>query len=230
MSETLSQLQQTNPGLGLSGIDGSAFGRYGRALHRPDPSQVIARAEAILPASDEVVYEASVPELEASTAFNSAVANEVFGGMPIQVGWCYGRNSRMGGLEYHKGSEVVVCLTDVVLLLGHVQDIAYGERISYDSDRVEAFYAPANSVVELSPWCLHFAPIHVRAGEQFATLVYLPKGTNGPLTFDVPAMEENVMLFGINKWLIVHPDAEDLVADGAYPGVVGDDIVVQPIP
>ena len=49
------------------------------------------------------------------------------------------------------------------------------------------------------------------------------------LTFSVPPQGENRLLFAINKWLIVHPDAKGLVDDGAYPGMVGDDIIVKPV-
>jgi hypothetical protein len=84
-------------------------------------------------------------------------------------------------------------------------------------------------VAELSPWCLHFAPIHTTEGGRFATLVYLPKGTNEPLPFAAPEEGENRLLFAVNKWLLVHPEAEALVRDGAYPGLVGADVVVTPV-
>lgn len=229
MSDTLSRLRAANPALNLLPVSAPEFARYGRPLTRHDPSEVIAKARAILPAAEGVAYEPSVAALEAPTAFTTAIVNEVYGGMPTQVGWCYGRNLQMAGLEYHKGSEVIVCLTDAVLLVGHVQDIAFGEEIRYDTRKVAAFYAPAGAVVECSPWNLHFAPIHTTEGGSFATLVYLPKGTNEPLTFNVPKVGENRLLFAINKWLLVHPDVEGLVKAGAYPGLVGADIVVTPV-
>ncbi len=196
---------------------------------------MIAKAQTILPTTERVAYEPSVAALEAPTAFTTAIVNEVFGGMATEVGWCYGKNLRMAGLEYHKGSEVNVCLTDAILLVGHVQDIAFGERmgcirgITYDTRKVAAFYAPAGAVVELSPWNLHFAPIHTTEGGSFATLVYLPKGTNEPLPYTVEKVGENRLLFAVNKWLLVHPDVEGLVKAGAYPGLVGADIVVTPV-
>jgi hypothetical protein len=229
MSETLSKLQRANPGLGLLAVDSPEFERYGRLLTRYDPGEMIARAKAIMPQSTGIVYEPSVPKLEEPAALNTTLLREVYGGMPMQVGWCYGRNLQMSGLEYHKGSEVDVCLTDAVLLVGHVQDIVFGHEIRYDTRKVAAFYAPAGSVVELSPWNLHFAPIHVARGGDFATLVYLPKGTNEALPFHVDPVGENKLLFAINKWLIVHPGATGLVAQGAYPGMVGDDILVTPV-
>lgn len=229
MSDILSRLRAANPALNLLPVSDPAFERYGRFLTRYDPSEVIAKAKAILPTSERVVYEPSVAALEAPMAFNTAVIQEVFGGMPTQVGWCYGRNLRMAGLEYHKGSEINVCLTDVILLVGHVQDIVFGEQITYDTRQVAAFWAPAGAVVELSPWNLHFAPIHTTEGGSFATLVYLPRGTNERLPFNVEKVGESRLLFAVNKWLLVHPDIEGLVKAGAYPGLVGADIVVTPV-
>ncbi|MHB0858589.1 MAG: DUF4867 family protein [Anaerolineae bacterium] len=229
MSDTIRKLQAANPHLGLLPVDAPAFGRYGRVLSGYDASQVIARAKPLVPPAEGVVYEPSIAELEAPAAFNEAIAREVYGGMPVQVGWCYGKNVQMAGLEYHKGNEVVVCLTDVILLVGLVQDIAYGEQVTFDTSTVRAFYAPEGSAVELAAWTLHFAPIQVTKDTGFATLIYLPRGTNAPLEGEVTRQGENALLFGVNKWLIVHPDAAALVADGGYPGMVGADIVVQTI-
>ncbi len=229
MNDTLRKLQAANPTLNILSVDDPAFQRYGVCHTRYDATEMIARAKALLPQADGVVYEASVPALEEPSALNTAIIQEVYGGMPTQVGWCYGKNVQMAGLEYHKGAEIDVCITDAILLVGHVQDIVWGEEIRYDTRKVAAFYAPAGSVVELSTWNLHFAPIHAHQGGSFATLVYLPRGTNEDLTFSVDKVGENKLLFAINKWLIVHPGAAGLVKAGAYAGMVGDDIFVTPV-
>ena len=65
-------------------------------------------------------------------------------------------------------------------------------------------------------------------GGGFATLVYLPTGTNEPLPFGVPKVGENRLLFAVNKWLLAHPDVASLREAGAYPGLWGDDIIVTP--
>ncbi len=224
----LRMLQAVNPRLQIRSVEAPEFAPYGRVLPY-DASAMIARAQRILRPVTGVAYEPSVPALEAPETLNTAIINEVYGGMPTQVGWCYGQNLQMSALEYHKGTEVNVCITDVVLLLGLVQDIVYGDEITYDTAKVAAFYAPAGCVVEFFPWNLHYAPIHVGKGESFATLVYLPKTTNQALTFSVPKGGENRLLFAINKWLIAHPDAADLARDGAYAGMRGDDIIVNPV-
>jgi hypothetical protein len=233
MSDVLARLQAANPALDILPVSDPTFQRYGRLLTRYDASEIIARAQRILPATPGVAYEPSVAALEEPCAFSQAMVQEVYGGMPTQVGWCYGSNLAMNALEYHRGSEVDVCLTDVVLLVGHVQDICWGDdlergQIGYDTAQVAAFYAPAGAVVELSPWNVHYAPIHCVAGGSFATLVYLPRLTNEPLPFAVPAVGENRLLFAVNKWLLAHPSVAALREAGAYAGLVGDDIVITP--
>lgn len=229
MSDTLAKLQRANPQLGFQTVGATTFARYGRVLTRYDASEMIARAQRILPRTEDIAYQPSVAALEESSALNRAITREIYGGMPVQLGWCYGQNLQMAGLEYHKGTEVNVCLTDVVLLLGDVRDIDYADPVTYDTGKVAAYLAPAGSVLEFYPWNLHFAPIHVVRGGSFATLVYLPKSTNEPLPYSVERIGENRLLFAINKWLIVHPGASALVRQGAHPGMVGNDIYVNPI-
>lgn len=229
MNATLARLHAANPHLRILAIDDDAFTRYGRLLTAYDPQEMILRAQAILPTTEGIVYEPAVPALEVPSAMNTAIERGIYGGMPVQVGWCYGRNLQMAGLEYHKGCEVNVCLTDVVLLVGDERDIVYGRQISYDTTKVAAFYAPAGSVIEFHPWNLHYAPIQALRPCQFATLVYLPRGTNYLLPFQVPQSGENRLLFAVNKWLLIHPAQVTTVAQGAYPGLVGDDIFVTAV-
>jgi len=229
MTDTLKKLRAANPDLDIKAIDDPAFLEFGRLLTRFDPAEMIARAKALDPQVTGVAYEPSVAALEASCDCNRAIAREVFGGMPVQVGWCYGQNLEMNALEYHKGIEVNICATDVVLLVGNALDITWGQKITFSSAKVAAFYAPAGSVVEFHCWNLHYAPIHVKAGDDFLTLVYLPKGTNEPLPYTFDKVGENQLLFAVNKWLIAHPDVQSLSDDGAYPGIIGADIKLNPI-
>jgi hypothetical protein len=228
MEDTLKKLQAANPGLTMLSIADPELARFGRLLSY-DASEMVARTKAILPETERVVYQASVPALEEPSALNTAIFQEVYGGMPMQVGWCYGHNLGMRGLEYHKGSEVNVCVTDTVFLLGSVLDVKFGEDILFDTADVVAFYAPEGSVVEFAPWNLHLAPNHVREGGAFCTLVYLPRGTNEPLPFAVEKSGESRLLTAVNKWLIAHPDSQGMVDRGVYPGMVGSDIVLNPV-
>ena len=58
-------------------------------------------------------YVPSEPKLELS-ALQTFVEQNYYGGMNVQIGYCNGNNSNLGGLEYHKGSEINVAMTDMV--------------------------------------------------------------------------------------------------------------------
>jgi len=73
------------------------------------------------------------------------------------------------------------------------------------------------------------APISVRQGEQFCVLVYLPRGTNEVLGFEVPQVGENRLLRAVNKWMMGHPSLERMIQSGVYPGLVGENPTVKPI-
>ncbi len=228
-NDVLARLQQANPALDIKHISDPSFERFGHNLPQYDATEMLARTKAILPETERVVYETSVPALEEPSDLNTALIREVFGGMDTQIGWCYGHNLALNGIEYHRGSEVNVCITDTVFLVGHVQDVEFGDEIRYDTAKVRAFYAAEGSVVEFSPWNMHLAPIHVEDGGAFCTLVYLPRGTNEPLDFEVPQIGENRLLRAINKWLMAHPSLERMVEGGVYPGLTGDNVTITPI-
>ncbi len=135
--------------------------------------------------------------------------------MPVQVGICYGFNSKLNGLEYHVGSEIVVAITDTVLLVAHLNDMD-GKTIN--SDKVVGVFVPAGSAFKMYETTLHFAPCKVN-DEGFKTLIILPKGTNLPLENKT----DDELLFAANKWLIVHPENQN----GAYVGIEGENIEVK---
>lgn len=61
----------------------------------------------------------SMPEAE-------LLSNNIYGGMPIQIGYCNGTNTKLNCLEYHRDSEIDIAADDVVLLLGRQQDAMGG--------------------------------------------------------------------------------------------------------
>ena len=221
MISTLDLIHKYNPDLDILPVSHPAFARFGRLLNGPiEAACAYARAH-VLPGSG-VVYEPAIAGLEADEALMAWLTDAVYGGMPAQLGWCYGHNNRLDGLEYHKGNEVLIAVTDVVLLVGHFDDLQWEPAPAYDSSLVRAFYAPQGSVVEFYAGCLHFAPIQVSAKTGFCTLIALPRGTNTSLE-TVPAKTgEAALLFARNKWLIVHPEAHELVNSGAYVGIKGE--------
>ena len=64
MSDTLTRLQAANPTLNILPVSDPAYRRYGRLLTRYDATELIARAQRILPQTAGVAYEPSVSALE----------------------------------------------------------------------------------------------------------------------------------------------------------------------
>lgn len=227
MQPILQKLQQINPDLAIKPVSDPGFARYGRVVNGLGGDLALTYARRQAAPGSGVVYEPAVPGLEADAALAETASRIVYGGMPVQIGWCYGRNDRLNGLEYHKGVEVIVPVTDVVLLLGRVDDIQWNSEPSYDTSLVEAFYAPAGSSVELSANCLHYAPVHTSDKEGFVTLIILPRRTNTALDAPVAQQGENRLLFARNKWLLVHPEDAGDVQAGAFVGLRGVNIRVK---
>ena len=197
------------------------FQEYGCVLDGYDYCELFEKlAQTIIP-REGIVYIASQASLE-----NCEVAKEMqdrgFGGYPVQLGYVNGINRTMNCLEYHKSSEFNIAMDDIILILGKEQDIVEGK---FDSSLCKAFLVPAGTGVELYGTTLHYAPFHVEDGGYRVACV-LPKGTNAPKTNSEVKNFEDKMCFGVNKWLIAHPDAGE-VADGAYVGITGDNITFE---
>jgi hypothetical protein len=164
------------------------------------------------------VYIAADNELEAILDKNE-IEQEFYGNMPCQIGFCNGKNSKLNGLEYHKGSEIIVAVTDLILLLGDVRDIEEGV---YQSEKLKAFYLEKGEAVEIYGTTLHFAPCKVLE-EGFKSIVILPQGTNLPLT----KKTNNKEIFAKNKWLFIHEEATNLREKGAYTGIIGENLKIN---
>ena len=203
------------------------FTEYGRLLKGYDFSEMIDYTcqKTLVPEAGNI-YVASERGLE-ELSLSKELEQEVFGTMPIEVGYCNGMNSHLNALEYHKSSEVDVAATDLVLLLGRLQDV---NSNCYPVERIQGFYLPAGTGVELYATTLHFSPCKVD-GTGFRCVVILPLGTNLPLeTRERKACNkasEQVLLFARNKWLIAHPDNIPLQGRGTHPGLVGDNLQIH---
>lgn len=149
-----------------------------------------------------------------------AISDHCYGGMPVQLGWCNGHNTKLNCLEYHRDSEFNLGTQDFILLLAKVDDIEGGKL---DTARVKAFRAPAGTLVEVYATTLHYAPCHTDAAKGFRVLVALPWLTNT----DKPALKElapeDKLLWACNKWLLAHAESGE-AAQGAYVGLVGENI------
>lgn len=191
------------------------FKKYGRVVKDVDFKELIEEMKKT-PCPEDVVYVASVPELEALPVFYELV-ERTYGEMPVQIGYCNGKNKLLNALEYHRSSEIDVAVSDLVLMLGKRADIT--EDFQYDSANVEAFLVPAGTAVEVFADTLHYAPCNTEE-RGFRMVVILPKGTNLDLMKKHEnAIDEEKLLFATNKWVIAHPDAK---IEGAFNGIIGE--------
>ena len=163
-----------------------------------------------------------VPEEEAlQTLPESAVLGAaLFGGMPFQMGWCNGHNTRLNCLEYHRDSEFNLGTVDFILLLAKQDEIVDGKL---DTAKVKAFRVPAGTLVEVYATTLHYAPCHTDPAQGFKVLVALPKGTNT----DKPALAvkggDDAYLWACNKWLLAHAESSE-AGQGAAVALTGVNI------
>ncbi len=203
----------------VKSVTDRAFAKYGRVLALDVPD--LRKRLAGTPLTKDVVYVASDPELEACAEFDQ-IRDSVFGGMPIQIGYCNGDNHTLDAVEYHRNSEINIPLDGAVFLLGSQQDIA--DDFTYDTSKMEAFAAPAGAVVEFYATTLHYAPCSA-SEDGFRVAVILPKGTNT----DAPALSgsfpEDRLMTAKNKWLIAHEES-GLGAQGAFVGLKGENLTV----
>ena len=196
----------------------SRFAPYGQVLEGYDFTDLIRVLEESTPCpEDGTVYVPSEPALEALPIFGE-VRDRGFGGMPIQIGYCNGVNTRLTCLEYHRTSEIDIAATDMVFLVARQPEIENGVLTT---DKVKAFFIPKGTAVELYATTLHYAPAAV--GHGFRMGCVLPRGTN----LEAPAItqkgKEDRLLWGANKWVIASKGTDE-AAQGAYVGLVGPEV------
>lgn len=163
-------------------------------------------------------YEPAIEALETCGIFD-AMQNRAYGGLPIQIGMCWGYNTKLNCLEYHRDSEINVGEQDFILLLAKEDEIEDGQL---DTAKVKAFRVPAGTAVEVYGTTLHYAPCQTtEAG--FRVAVVLPKGTNTETPVFEAKSEEDTWLTARNKWLLAHPDSSE-AKTGAHIGLTGKNI------
>lgn len=163
-----------------------------------------------------------VPEYEPLQELPAMVeiSEHCYGGMPVQLGWCNGHNTRLNCLEYHRDSEFNLGTEDFILLLAKQDEIADGVL---DTAKVKAFKAPAGVLVEVYATTLHYAPCHCDPEKGFRVLVALPQGTNTDKPVIQNRTTEDKLLWARNKWLLAHPESSE-AAQGAHVGLSGENI------
>ena len=195
------------------------FKPYGQVLTGYDTKYLLNAMKDIPFPAEGTAYEPSIPVLEATCLYGQ-FQNNAYGGMPIQLGLCWGRNTKLNCLEYHRDSEVNVGMGDFILLLAKQDEIMDGVL---DTNLVKAFKVPAGVPVEVYATTLHYAPCHVNESKGFRVAVVLPRGTNTAAPGAKPMNEEDTWLTARNKWLLAHP-ASDEAKKGAHIGLKGVNI------
>lgn len=201
-------------------ITDPAFRKYGRVVLGIDFSELVGALQKT-PDYEGVAYEPSVAELEAVAAMQE-LQRITYGELPIQIGYCNGVNYKLNAVEYHRSSEINVAATDAVLILGMQQDIT--EDYTYDTAKMEAFFVPAGTAVEIYATTLHYAPCSAEENQQFKVGIALPKGTNYPLE-GAHGGYEDALITARNKWLIGH--AEGGLDAGAHIGLIGQNLDIR---
>ena len=202
----------------VKNVTEDAFGKYGRVMSGYDISQLLEKMEDT-PFPEDVIYIPSDPFLEELPIFK-VIRESIFGDMPIQIGYCNGHNQLLNGLEYHRSSEINIAVTDMILLLGSLQDIS--KDFTYNTSYVEAFFIPKGTMIECYATTLHYAPCG-NDENGFKSVVVLPKGTNLEFNGFNKYVKEDELLVAKNKWLIAHKDAN---IAGAFIGLIGENISV----
>ena len=198
------------------------FKAYGKVLTGYDTEELLKAMEAIPLPEEGVAYEPGIESLEACGIF-ADLRDRAYGGMPIELGMCWGRNTKLNCLEYHRDSEVNIGTGDFILLVAKQEEIEDGVL---DTGTVKAFRAPKGVPVEVYATTLHYAPCHTCPDCGFRVAVVLPRGTNTEKPSYEPANEEDRWLTACNKWLLAHPDSAE-AKSGAHIGLKGLNIDIK---
>ena len=191
------------------------FAPYGRVIEGYDTAALLAALKKTeLP--EGVAYVPRVQSLH-DAAGAEDIMTAIYGGMPFEIGYCNGHNTKLNCLEYHRDSEINLGTEDFILLIAKQGEVEDGVL---DTEKVKAFKVPAGVMVEVYATTLHYAPCHADPAKGFQVMVVLPDGTN---TDYRPGCKANVMdsqLWARNKWLIAHPESDE-AKQGAYVGLKG---------
>ena len=174
------------------------FRSYGKLLDGYDTAELLSAMEKIDMPKEGTAYLPGIESLEDCAIF-SELRDRAYGGMPIQLGMCWGWNTKLNCLEYHRDSEVNIGT---------------------------AFRVPAGAAVEVWATTLHYAPCQTNMRSGFRVAVALPKGTNTEKPEFEPKCEEDLWMTARNKWLLAHPSSRE-AGNGAHVGLKGENIDIE---
>ena len=197
------------------------FAPYGRVVEGY-PVEGILEALATTPCPQNVAYVPKVQCLhDAKDA--QAVGEALYGGMPFQLGYCNGHNTKLNCLEFHRDSEFNLGTEDFILLIAKQEEIVDGVL---DTAKVKAFRCPAGVMIECYATTLHYAPCHTDPQKGFRVLIALPLDTNTDYRPGGGVNTLDRMLWARNKWLLAHPESSE-AKDGAVIALAGENIDIK---
>lgn len=195
------------------------FKPYGKVVNGIETSELIEAMSKIEMPNEGTAYEPSIKSLEDCAVFDD-FKKKVFGGMPVQLGMCWGNNTMLNCLEYHRDSEFNLGCNDFILLLAKLDEV---NDMMLDTSCVKAFKCPKNTLIEVYATTLHYAPCNANINEGFKVLVALPKGTNEAKPEIHNPSGDDLYLTACNKWLLSHPESSE-AKGGAVVGLKGENI------
>lgn len=105
----LEELRIKNPGIRFYSVKDKEFARYGCIVEH-DFSGIAEMAKKLPFLVEGSKYEASIGAFEIHPSAEVA-KEELYGELDIQIGNCWGYNSYLNALEWHKNSEINVAAT-----------------------------------------------------------------------------------------------------------------------
>ncbi len=215
----LELLQKKNPTYHIYQVTDPEFDQYAKIITFADTDAALAALKATPMPKQDNEYVASDQTLE-QLALSTTIQNKLFGGLPIQVGYCNGHTSKMNCLEWHQTPELNWFTNDVVLFFGDVREMSNNQ---YQTSDAKAFLIPANTMILLYGTTLHYAPCQTTA-QGYRCLVALIKGVNSMLNDDVNQAQST--LLATDKWLIAHAESHE-ANEGAVVGLLGTNYEVK---
>lgn len=205
-------LKKKNPDIEFYSVQDEEFKSYGRIITNLDTSEIVAAGEKIELPEEGVSYTPTEKSFE-KLAIAGKIRDELFGTLPLQLGYCRGHSSFLNATEWHTSSEINIAITPLVLFLGHVWEI---EDRKIASSKFKAFYLPKGTAIECYATTLHYCPCQV-SDTGFGCAVGLPEGTNTALEKNL----EDKRISAKNKWILYCEGNKAAIARGAEPAITG---------
>lgn len=106
----------------IESVFDASFRQYGKVVEGLHLDELLTALSKTEKPTDGVIYVPGDDSLE-NTPAKKELEDNVYGGMPIQIGFCNGTNTKLNCVEYHRDSEINIPCEDMILLLGKQTDI-----------------------------------------------------------------------------------------------------------